>query len=154
MVGDVTPRFKSSLIDVFLTNKPRSFSGTLSVDIGVSDFHNFIGAASKMHAPDCVKRKINYRRMKDFDEKSFQHDINSIPFHVCDIFDDIDDIYWAQNSLFMPVVEKHAPLKTRVIHKPQAPYMNSELRKAMNQRNMWRNKHFKNRGNEFSGTSM
>ena len=25
------------------------------------------------------------------------------------------------------------------------PYMNSELRKAINQRNMWRNRHFKNR---------
>ena len=34
-----------TLVDVFLTNKPRSFSGVINTDIGSSDFHNFIGVA-------------------------------------------------------------------------------------------------------------
>ena len=37
--------FKSedpTLVDVFLTNKPRCFSGVLNTDIGLSDFHNLI----------------------------------------------------------------------------------------------------------------
>ena len=44
----------------------------------------------------------------------------------------------------------HKPTRSRVsfwyINKPQVPYMNSELRKAMHQRNMWRNKYFKKKG--------
>ena len=40
-----------TLLDVFLTDKPSSFSGHLNCDIGISDFHNFICVASKMNAP-------------------------------------------------------------------------------------------------------
>ena len=135
-----------TLVDVFLTNKPRSFSGVINTDIGSSDFHNFIGVAYRMHAPSSVKRKVSYRSMKNFCESSFAIDMSHVPFHVCNVFDDVDDIYWAQNLLFTSVLNEHAPLKTRYISKPQVPYMNSELRKAMNQRNMWRSKYFKKKG--------
>ena len=47
--------------------------------------------------------------------------------------------------MFLSVLNEHAPLKTKWIKKEQVPYMNSELRKAIHQRNMWRNKHFKNK---------
>ena len=47
--------------------------------------------------------------------------------------------------MFPSVLNEHAPLKTKWIKKEQVPYMNSEFRKAIHQRNMWRNKHFKNK---------
>ena len=137
----------ASLVDVFLTNRPKCFSGTFNTDLGISDFHNCIGVASKMHAPLKMKRKITYRRMKDFEESAFLHDVNCIPFQVCDIFDDIDDYFWAYEKMFIDVVNDHAPLKSRYIHENQSPFMNSELRKAINQRNMWRGKHFRDKGN-------
>ena len=40
-------------------------------------------------------------------------------------------------------MEKNAPLKSKIIKKPQIPYMNSKLRKAMHKRNMLRNKYKK-----------
>ncbi len=40
-----------TLNDVILTNCPRRLAGTLNVNIGVSDFHNQIQAATKMYAP-------------------------------------------------------------------------------------------------------
>ena len=134
-----------TLVDVLLTNKPKCFSGTFNTDLGSSDFHNCIGTASKMFTPHKTKRKVTYRKMKNFDEESFQSDINRIPFHICDIFEDIDDTYWAQNQLFLSVLNQHAPLKTKCVTKNQVPYMNSELRKTINQRNMWRGKHFRNK---------
>ena len=139
-----------TLVDVFLTNKPRSFSGAINVDIGSSDFHNFIGVASKMFAPLFLKRKLVYRSMKHFCDKSFQNDLDKVPFHICNIFEDIDDIYWAQNMLFTSVLNEHASLKVKSINKPQVPYMNSELRKAMHNRNMWRGKHFRNKKDKYS----
>ena len=99
-----------------------------------------------MHAPSSVKRKVSYRSMKNFCENSFAIDMSHVPFHVCNVFDDVDDIYWAEDLLFTSVLNEHALLKTRYISKPQVPYMNSELRKAMNQRNMWRSKYFKKNG--------
>ena len=47
----------------------------------------------------------------------------------------------------MCVVNGHAPLKTKFVSRNQVPYMNNELRKAINQRNMWRGKCFRNRSN-------
>ena len=81
--------------------------------------------------------------MRKFDEISFQSDIDHIPFHIIEVFDDIEDKYWAHNVLINDVIDSHAPLKTRSISK-QIPYMNSNLRKCMNQRYMWRSRHFKN----------
>ena len=40
-----------TLFDVFLTNRPKSFSGVLNTDIVLSDFHNFIAASTTMHVP-------------------------------------------------------------------------------------------------------
>ena len=110
---------------MFLTNKPRSFSGVINTDIGSSDCHNFIGVASKMFAPLFSKRKIVYRSMKHFCDDSFQNDLDNVPFPVCNIFGDIDDIYWAQNNLFMIVLNEHIPLIVKCINKRQVPYMNS-----------------------------
>ena len=88
--------------------------------------------------------------MKHFCDKSFQNDLDKVPFHICNIFEDIDDIYWAQNMLFTSVLNEHAPLKVKSINKPQVPYTNSELRKAMHNRNMWRGKHFRNKKDKYS----
>ena len=132
-----------SLVDVFLTNKPKCFSGVCNADLGTSNFHNCICVSSKMFAPSHSKHKITYRSMKHFSENAFRNDVDSIPFHVCDIFDDIDDVYWMHDKVFMSVLDKHAPIKTKTVN-TQVPYMNSALIKATNQRNMWRSKYFRN----------
>ena len=76
---------------------------------------------------------------------AFQNDVDSIPFHVCNIFDDIDDAYWIK--LFMSILDEQAPIKPKTV-KGQVPYMNSKLRKAINQRNVWRGKYFRNRNDK------
>ena len=88
-----------TLVDVFLTNKPKCFSGVCNADLGTSDFHNCICVASKMF----------------FYENAFQNDVDSIPFQVCDIFDDIDDAYWMHDKLFMSILDEHAPIKTKTV---------------------------------------
>ena len=76
------------------------------------------------------------RSMKNFQEEVFRADVDNIPCHVANIFDDSDDIYWAHTQLFQSVLNEHAPVQTKWIKKDQVPYMNSELRKAIHQRNM------------------
>ena len=66
--------------------------------------------------------------------------MSSAPFHVAEIFDDVDDMAWYTSTLITDVVDFHAPVKSRFVkHKP-VPYMNSRLRKAIYTRNMARNK--------------
>ena len=136
-----------TLLDVFLTNKPNCFCQSINIDTGISDFHNLTGIVSRAYAPKSQKRMIKYRSMKKFKTEEYMRDMNFVPFHVCDIFDDVDDIVWAHGQLVTSVIDSHAPLKQRCVKNRQIPYMNSTLRKAIHQRNMWRNRHFRDKRN-------
>ena len=50
--------------------------------------------------------------------------------------------------MYQSVLNEHAPLKTKWVRNEQVPYMNSELRKTIHQRNMWWNKYFRNKSDK------
>ena len=87
------------------------------------------------------KRTVIYRSFKQFNEVKYLKDVSSIPFHVAEIFDCVDDAYWMCNVMLKDVVDEHAPLKTRFIKHNQVPYMNNELRKLINVKNMLKRKY-------------
>ena len=74
---------------------------------------------------------VSYRSMKHFQQEDYTRDLSNVPFHVCDIFDDVDDITWAQRHLLSSVIDIHAPLKQRYLRSNQIPCMNGQLRKAI-----------------------
>jgi len=132
-----------SQIDVILTNTAFRIACTLNIDIGVSDCHNYISAATKVHAPIKVKHKVSYRSYKHFNESAYINDMSVAPLYVADIFDDVDDKLWCQQTLIKDILDVHAPLKTKIVkHKP-VPYMNDKLRKAINVKGMLRRKYVK-----------
>ena len=50
--------------------------------------------------------------------------------------------------MFLNVLQRHAPLKTKVVRANHAPYMNRTLRKAIMKRSELERKYLKNRTNE------
>ncbi len=86
------------------------------------------------------KKQIHYRSYKNFEDDKFTIIAWSyVPFHVSEVFDDIDDSYWFFNCLLTDVISEHAPVKTKILKRSQVPYMNSKLRKGINVKNMlWR----------------
>ena len=66
--------------------------------------------------------------------------MSSAPFHVAEIFDDVDDMAWYSSTLITDVVDFHAPMKSKFVKFKPVAYMNSKLRKALYARNMARNK--------------
>ena len=127
-----------SHIDVILTNTPKRLISNLNVEIGVSDYHNIVCAATRLYCPANMSRSIVYRLYKSSSEDKFKTDTEKIPFHVCEIFDDINDVTWFHNQLFLNVTKEHAPQKQRTIKHKQVPYMNGKLRKAINVKAMLR----------------
>ena len=132
---------KPSLIDLIVTNKPKRFVNTVSVDTEMSDFHNLVCTSTKFHVKQRKSTTFNYRSYTIFNVDSFTNDLSSIPYHIVDIFDDIDDSYWLWNELTMDVINEHAPIKSRSIKGSQVPYMNGELRRAINVRKMLKRKY-------------
>ena len=134
---------KPTLIDVVLTNVPKRFQQVVCIDVELSDFHNMVCWATKSYAPMKTERVILYRSYKKFNESEYLKDLSLAPFHVSEIFDDINDSYWFCEQLLRGVVDDHAPLKCKKARHNGVPYMNNELRKAINVKNMLRRKYDK-----------
>ena len=136
-----------SLLDVIVTNSPRRLANHLNIDIGLSDFHHIVCAATKMHVPKTNSRVITYRRYKDFNEDLYVNDLCAAPLHVSQIFNDPDDQMWFHNTLVKQVTDKHAPIKQKLVKGKQAPFIHGELRKAINVKAMFRRKYNKHKTN-------
>ena len=78
-----------------------------------------------------MKKKVIFRSYKNFDEQQFNDDLSRVPFHVAQIFDDIDDVYLAHELLLRQVIDEHAPIKEKIPKRKSPPYMNSNYRRTI-----------------------
>ena len=118
----------SSSIDVILTNRVRSFQKTSVFQTGLSDYHSLLVTVLKSNIPRLKPKVIKYRSYKKFDPFKFLADVRRINF---DALEDPDDCYDNLTNSFRTVVDKHAPLKTELVRGNSAPFMTSELKKAI-----------------------
>ena len=113
-----------TLIDVILVTNRRKYSGVLNCTCPISDFHNFIGAATRRFAPVQKPRHVFYRSYKNFDNAKFATDITTAPFHVSEIFEDVEDMAWFTSKLLENLIYEHAQVKRKLSE--SVPYMNGE----------------------------
>ena len=137
-----------TLLDVILTNAPRSVKQSINISLGISDFHNYISASTKIACPSDEPKTVHYRTFKNFNEVFYRNDLETAPFHVSNVFDDVDDQLWFHNTLLLDVIDKHAPKKQKTIKHKQLPYMNDRLRKAINVKAALRRKYQKFKSRE------
>jgi hypothetical protein len=135
-------------IDQIIVKNYRHFNSQINLQCAFSDYHNLVGCISKLQMPPQEPTKLRYRSYKHFNDELFKKDVSNLPFHVADVFDDIDDKYWFQSNLLKNLIDYHAPIKTCTRKSQHIPYMTSELRKEMYIRNMYRNKYFKFRNSK------
>ena len=99
---------------------------------GLSDWHNMVFSVLKGNYIPFNRTKMSYRCFKNLDEEMLLQDLWRVPFHVPHVFDDINDAYGAHEGLIKEVLDEHIPVKQKHKRKNTAPFMNSELRKAIN----------------------
>ena len=88
---------------------------------------------------NCVKsnthQAITYRSFKNFDENKFIHDLYEVPWEIIEYFDDINEAVDVWNTLFLEVVNKHAPLKSyRIKRKYQPDWLTPEILDCIKER--------------------
>ena len=113
---------------------------------GLSDWHIMIATVFKENSISNKRQKVTFRSYKNFCEADFVQDLQRAPLHKAGIFDDIDDSYWAYETLVREIVDEHAPQKQKYPKKESPPFMNSELRRAIYKKKMLFNKHKKYKG--------
>ena len=119
---------KPSLLDVILTNKPNLFHSSNSSECGLSDYHHIVYTVKRGRINLPKPRWIKYRSYKKYKEDAFLQDMAQAPLHVCQVFDDPDDVYWAYTRMITDVIDRHVPLKRKRRRAEEAPYMNSTYR--------------------------
>ena len=122
-----------TLIDLLVTNVPKRIQNVSCIDSELSDFHLMVLWSTKMRVSD--------RRNKTFNESMYLNDLSQAPFHVAEISDTVDDSYWFYIKILSDVINEHVPIKSRKIGNKQLPYMNNELRKCINVKNMLRRRY-------------
>ena len=100
----------STLLDSILTNNTRRIFSSGVVDAHISD-HSLIHTILRTTAPRLRSRKIQLRSLKNFDQDLFLRDLHNVPFHVMEVFDDIDDKQYVFESLYLDILNEHAPQK-------------------------------------------
>ena len=130
-----------SMVDVLCTNAPNLFCKSQVWDLGISDFHKMTTVVKKGFIGATKPTNITYRSFKHFDKEAFIKDVSNIPYYNPPT-GEVDSYYYAFNSMFNDIIDEHIPLKTKKLKMKPCNFMNSRWRKAINKRNMLRNRYY------------
>ncbi|KAK3087255.1 hypothetical protein FSP39_003689 [Pinctada imbricata] len=134
---------KPSLVDVILTNRPSFCKKTANFTCGLSDVHNCIACLVDANMNNVEPKWQKCRSFKNFNHENFLADLQGIDFEKIEQTENVSMAYQDFSAQLLDVVNKHAPFKNRKIKQNQAPYFNSELRKAIYKKKMLHNKYQK-----------
>ena len=104
-----------------MTNDKKKVLTSGVVNTQLSD-HSLVYTILRSSAPGTPSRKICFRSLKNFSPENFVHDMEIVPFHIIDLFDELDDKVYASELLFVGVFNEHAPIKRTMIRGNQALY--------------------------------
>ena len=103
--------YNPSCIDLFLTNRPRSFQNTLTIETGISDFHKMVITVMKVFYKKQKPKIIQYRSYKNFDNQVFQRELNSELLKI-----DLNNAELSEfTEIFLSILDKYAPRKRKFI---------------------------------------
>ena len=126
-----------SSIDVILINQTFRFSNNCTLETGISDHHKMTITVLKTFFSKQAPVTITYRNYKNFDKKAFHNELSRNLGNISDSnYDTFEDS-------FMDQLNKHAPVKSKIIRANNAPFMNKILAKAVMIRSKLHNKYFK-----------
>ena len=118
----VVPNSSATLIDHIYSNFSDNIQFIDIPKIGLSDHYPvFVSRKVNSHMPKVVHHTIRYRSFKNFNEANFISDLESIPWDVIKVFDNVDDALDAWYSLFTDVIDKHVPLKQHRVKNVNQP---------------------------------
>lgn len=99
-----------TLIDVIITSNRNLISSSDVLLSSISD-HSLPYAVLNLKSPKCKPSYVTVRSFKNYRQESFVNDLSLVPWHVVDIFDNVNDKLSVFNKFFMDILDVHAPVK-------------------------------------------
>ena len=121
-----------SLIDVTLTNRPRSFKNSVAIETDLSNHHKMVVTVLKCHFVRIQTKTIHYRDYHQLSPDAFIADlilrnVKSLPVSTLDP----NKAYAEFCDTSKTILDKHAPLKSKVLRGNHAPFITKELSKGI-----------------------
>ena len=119
-----------TLIDHVYTTHPHRIIDIKVPVYGLTDHYPvcFVHKAGRGKHRKYRHETITYRNFKHFCQEAFLNDLNTAPWSLLDVFHDVNEKLDTWNSLFMSIVDQHAPIVTRrVKNKELNEWMTPEI---------------------------
>ena len=129
-----------SCIDLFITNKNKSFQKTSTISTGLSDFHKMVITVLKTKFGKQKPQLMHYRDYKNFNNDNFERDLKH-QSRICTSYEVFEKV-------FLEVLELHAPQKQKYVRANEVPYMTRTLRKAIMRRSQLESKFLKSKSDQ------
>ena len=97
-----------TFIDVFLTNRTRSFHNTAITETGISDHHKLITSFFIPHFERIPPKLVEYRNCKKFDVTDFLRDLNQKMIQA-EMYKYNNDMHSTCSNVFRSVTDGNAP---------------------------------------------
>ena len=133
-----------TLIDVILTNQKHFFKNSSTLETGLSDFHKMILTCWRAKLPKGPPKTFQYRNMKKFNGENFCSDLEAADFETCQSIFDAEASFSRFENIFCKVLNRHAPLKQKVVRANNIP-LSKAHRKAVMLRSKLKNNYLKNK---------
>ena len=124
-----------------LTGKPRIFYNTKVVATGLSGCYKLILSCLRTHFKRLPTKKIIYRDYNMLDEAKYLHDLDKEM--IKDSINRHEEAFAVFSSVFRNVVDRHVPLKQKMVRGNNAHFMTKQLNKADQQRSRRKNRYLK-----------
>ena len=120
-------------IDHIFTNHNDLCSKALSLPVGYSD-HNVVVTVRKCKLPNSGPKVLLLRSMRTFNEARFLSDVSNLCWEGVLEKDDPNVALEIFNSVFLGVIDAHAPIRKQSVRKANSPWLDGELKDLMKQR--------------------
>ena len=122
-----------TLIDVILTNNPTNIKRTEVIPTSIGD-HDMVGCVRKLNRSGFKARKIICRDYKNYRPEDMNKDLEAIdwsPFYICQ---NVNEAWSLMKNVLVKIFEHHAPKICKNVRGRPAPWLNTDVKKLMNDR--------------------
>lgn len=133
-----------SLIDVLLSNRPDVFQYSGNYYPCLSDHALIYGVLKQKINPNKPKC-ITFRSYKNFDPDVYKQLLSSAPWHIGQLFDEVDDQVYVWNLLINDILDEVTPVKRMRVRDKDVPFMTPEWKRAIRAKRKATSKYLKNK---------
>ena len=122
-----------TLLDLVITSDRNKISKAGTHETGTAD-HRLVYAVIKLtktRIPPKTRTVVDWNKC---DLNKFKETIEQVPWHICSVFEDVDDNYWIMEKLYKDVAKDFLPTRTVKVKTNSLPWVDGNIRKLMNQR--------------------